>query len=824
MPAAISRREFVVKSTESGHVRAAALLLAATLVPVVATPAVAQELAAAPAEREYAIPAGPLSTALSRFAAEAGVLLSVDAELTRGKSSPGLQGRHSVGEGFRELLKGTGLVTVPDASGSGFRLEQAPEPVAQLPAVPVISTVSVPGQPLPDYKGGQVGSGAGLGVLGQRGFLDTPFNVVSYTATLMQDQQAQSVADVVANDPSVRSVFQRGSYIDHFTVRGFRVANNNLGFGGLYGILPSQVAPIEGVERVEVLKGANTFIGGAAPQGEANISGNINLVPKRAGSEPLTELTASYESDSLLGTHLDVGRRFGEDQRYGLRVNAVLRDGNTAIDNHEQRLGQLTAAFDARFDGLRLSADLGYLKLKGGSQPYSVDVAAGLPIPRAPDASRNYNQPWEYVEVEGTVYGMTRIEADLPLGMTAYAAAGGRDESMEFLYTNPQVIDTVGTFDAAPYALPWYEKALSGEVGLRGNVSTGPVSHQWNVGVTRLDLRRGLRFAVPGPGFQSNLYAPVDQPKPNLAGIYADPHKTFDAVLTSYVVSDTLHVLEDRLQLTLGARIQKIDVANFSALTGAQGARYTDDKITPAAGILFKPRENLSLYLNYVEGLSQGPVAPNDATNGGEVFEPYVAKQYEAGLKVDWGGWATTIGVFELRQPQELDVPVVPPPAAGLPNYTFTVDGEQRVRGIEFQVFGEPRKGLRTIGGLTLMDGEQVKTEGGLLNGKTAPGVPDVQANLNLEWDVPALVGFTIWQRTLYTASQYLDKENTQKLPDWTRLDAGVRHRFTRSEGRDLVLRASVENLLDKDYWVSSARSLTLSSPRTLLVSATYDF
>ncbi|HEY0914550.1 MAG TPA: TonB-dependent receptor, partial [Solimonas sp.] len=513
------------------------------------------------------------------------------------------------------------------------------------------------------------------------------------------------------------------------------------------------------------------------------------------------------------------GRRFGEDQRYGVRVNTVLRDGDMAIDRQEQRLAQLSAAFDARWDGLRLSADLGYLNLHGGPQPYSVDVAPGLPVPRAPDAGRNYNQPWEYVDVDGTVYGMARVEADLSAGLTAYAAAGGRDESMEFLYTSPYLTAANGNFEAAPYALPWKEKALSGEAGLRGHLTTGPVAHQWNLGLTRLDLRRGLRF-VAFADFQSNLYDPVDQPKPNLAGVYADPLKTYDANFTSYVVSDTLSVAEERLQLTLGARQQKIDVSNFNQGTGARTSRYTQDKVTPVAGLLFKPRDNLSLYFNYVEGLSQGPVAPNNAENAGEVFEPFVAKQYEAGAKADWGGWATTIGVFQLSQPQGFNQPLPSDPT----KFTFTVEGEQRVRGVELQVFGEPRPGLRTLGGLTWMEGEQVKTTGGTFDGKDATGVPALQGNLNLEWDVPALAGFTVWQRTLYTASQYLDRGNAQKLPDWTRLDAGVRHRFTRSEGRDLVLRASVENLLDKDYWVSSARSLTLSSPRTLLVSATFDF
>ena len=45
--------------------------------------------------RNYRIPAGPLDQALTRYASEAGVELSVDAALTRGKQTPGLAGNYT---------------------------------------------------------------------------------------------------------------------------------------------------------------------------------------------------------------------------------------------------------------------------------------------------------------------------------------------------------------------------------------------------------------------------------------------------------------------------------------------------------------------------------------------------------------------------------------------------------------------------------------------------------------------------------------------------------------------------------------------------------
>ncbi|WP_163068158.1 TonB-dependent receptor domain-containing protein, partial [Acinetobacter baumannii] len=64
-----------------------------------------------------------------------------------------------------------------------------------------------------------------------------------------------------------------------------------------------------------------------------------------------------------------------------------------------------------------------------------------------------------------------------------------------------------------------------------------------------------------------------------------------------------------------------------------------------------RPWENVSLYGNYIEGLSRGDIAPVTATNAGEILAPYVAHQVEAGVRVDWGTLATTFSAFEITRP-----------------------------------------------------------------------------------------------------------------------------------------------------------------------------
>ncbi len=164
----------------------------------------------------------------------------------------------------------------------------------------------------PAYAGGQVATGGRAGILGNLDTMETPFSTTNYTADLIVNQQAKSVADVLLNDPNVRVARGFGNFQELFMIRGFPAYSDDMTYNGIYGILPRQFVASEFLERVEVFRGASAFLNGAAPGG-SNLGGAINLVPKRAPHDGLTRLTAGYESTAAGYLAADVGRRFGED-------------------------------------------------------------------------------------------------------------------------------------------------------------------------------------------------------------------------------------------------------------------------------------------------------------------------------------------------------------------------------------------------------------------------------------------------------------------------------------------------------------------------------
>ena len=113
-------------------------------------------------------------------------------------------------------------------------------------------------------------------------------------------------------------------------------------------------------ERVEVFRGASAFLNGAAPGG-SGLGGSVNIVPKRAGDDPLNRVTLGYESQGHWYGAADVSRRFGDDsQSTGIRANFVQRGGETSIDNQDRELSVAAIGIDHDSDNFRLSLDLGY--------------------------------------------------------------------------------------------------------------------------------------------------------------------------------------------------------------------------------------------------------------------------------------------------------------------------------------------------------------------------------------------------------------------------------------------------------------------------------
>lgn len=679
---------------------------------------------------------------------------------------------------------------------------------ASLPQVTVRADTTPDQSPAP-YAGGQVARGGRLGILGNQDMMDVPFSITSYTAETMQNQQARSIADVLANDPGVRSSLGFGNFAETFVVRGFQLTGDDIAYNGLYGIAPRQLVAVEGLDRVEIFKGASAFLNGVTPGG-SGIGGGINLQPKFATATPITQATLDYTSDAQVGGHVDIGRRFA-DNRIGVRINALARGGDAAIDNEHRNQRLFTAGIDYQGDKFRISGDFGYQKQTVNQGRSTVNLTAGV-IPPVPSSTTNVAQPWANTMLEDT-YGTIRAEYDIASAWTAYAGLGAHRINEYGNYSSPRV-GANGFGTASRLTVPYKGDNTAQEVGVRGTFQTGPVKHQLNVAWSGTQMEKATAFETSA-SFPVNLYNGVPVPRPATtggSGNMTDPGVTGRTNLSSFAVSDTISFLQDRVLITAGVRQQNIKVRGYS-YTGVQTADYNESATSPAFGLVVKPIQNVSLYVNHIEGLAQGPTPPNSANNRDEVFAPIKSKQNEAGVKWDAGKFGTTLAVYQIEQPTGVTQ-----------NGWFSIAGEQRNRGVELSGFGAPLRGVRLLAGIAYIDTKLTGTGNAANEGNRAVGVPNYTLNVGAEWDLPWLAGLTVTGRYLQTGRQYQDVANRASLPSWNRFDLGARYRFKAAQ-QLYTIRAAVENVADKDYWASSYGGyLVQGAPRTFKVAMTVDF
>ncbi len=798
------------------------------------------------AQTSFNVPAGPLNRALTTFGRQAGLQVTYLTSVGAGKTSPGISGAATREQALARILQGTGLtyrftnattvaIQGPVANEGAGALAAGAIPLEQIDVLGANpnSTMTL----MPPYAGGQVATGGQVGMLGNRSVMNTPFSQTSYTNKLIEDQQARTVNDVMANEPSVIIGTKGGGRNDWWTFRGFPVqtylGGNSL--NGLPGMAPLNYPSTDFIERVEVLRGPNALLKGTAMNGQGALGGTVDLITKKAGDQPLTQLTTRYMSNSQFGTHLDVGRRFGDNKEFGIRFNGSLDGGDTPVDSQESKFRTAALNLDYRGERVRVSADFvnQASRLSAPTSTLTINGVSGVlgSLSKVPAAPRNeiaFSPSWAEGKHEVTL-GMLQGEVDILDNVTAYAAIGKQRYEGAATDDDLLLLNNTGSVGIRPARFRDRVDVLSMQGGVRAKFDTGPVGH-----ALRLDLSRigwaydstPLSRAGAGAGAiipVGSLYNPIFPTTPVFPP-YQDIRPGIENKASSIAIADTFSLLNDRIQFIAGVRYNEIDAHSFQySSTNIQSTTYKSSAWSPSYALIVKPRENVSLYANYIQALEVGSIVGRNFANAGELFPPYTSEQYETGIKVDWGSVTTTLAVFQIAQPQTTSIP---DPAGGLPR--LTLDGEQRNRGIELAAYGELFEGVRLLGGVTFLDARQTKTDSGR-DGWRAATAPDFRAVIGAEWDTPFVNGLTLTGRFTYTGDVVaLNRRPDLTLPSWTQLDLGARYTFASAwNDKPVTIRFDVYNVFNESYWKAShptAGNLLRSDPRTFRLSSTFNF
>jgi len=636
--------------------------------------------------------------------------------------------------------------------------------------------------------------------------MDVPSTVNVITREVLELQAAAGLYDAMRNTAGVTRQQNGGDTWDQLVIRGIAVENRtNYRLNGSLPLMNFGQVALENKERVEVLKGATAlYYGFTSP------AGVVNFVTKRAGSVPVNTVGLALDDNGSAVATADVARRFGQRQEFGVRINAA---GGT-LGSHLDGVGNgnrgfASAALDWRVnERVRLRADLEYDKRRVTEQAgvnLPPVVGGVIALPRAVDPRRLIGPDWARFETHARNVQLradVALNQDWALTLEAGHAETKRERNLPiFRFDNAASVATgAGRITGNSQFADVDSDMLRAE--LAGRFSTGALAHDLTLGVSGTDKGQA-------PVYQSNYTIPVQNlydPVPiRNASFGAAPTRPTTAALDS---RDKGLYLVDRVQLGQWQLIGGVRRVDYQSSQGAN--RYDVSETTPMAAVIWRARDDISLYASMAEGLEEGEAAPAGSANEGTRMAPGVSKQKEIGAR--WrsggdGGFLTQLALFDIDRPGYYTN------AANV----FTADGEQRYRGVELSAQGRLTRRLSWQGSAQVLDPE-FRDIGAAYDGKLPENAARRTASSFLAYDLDAMPGLSLTLGAYYTGRRPVNDLNQAWLGGVTLFSVGGRY-ATQAFGRRTTWQLNVDNAGDKQYWAGAGTRLSAGLPRLVKLS-----
>lgn len=659
---------------------------------------------------------------------------------------------------------------------------------------------------------GQVATEGSVGIFGEQSSQDTPFNVRSYTSTLLQNQMALTLPEMLVSDATAISSFssKASSQAIPFLIRGFPVyQNSSLAINGLFGLY-GDITNMQFVERVDVFNGPSAFVMGAP----GSVGGVVNVAPKRAHSKPFLLIAPEYLSKSIYGGNFDASDRFGSHEQLGSRVNGNYRDGEGSIRDSRLLNAGAAIALDYRSKIVSLSLDGQYIR--NYENPFQYVVVLNPEFTDLPPAMPS-NLSTQPVWMSSSTHQKIILgRADIALS-SIWSLTTGSGFSHSFrgypAYCPIFLLDDSGSVLCEQIDQASTSDSYSNDIGVHGKFKSGTVSHTIVGGWSRIHQTNNFGYFHDfGPSQPYDLYLPFRPTSPN----FVVPELSTDFVIDDestkgWFAGDTLGILQDKLLLTSGFRRVTQGIEDSVRDNSVPSASYHKSAFTPSIAGLFKMRSEVMVYSNFIQALEPGWIAPIGTKNAGQALPPFFSNQIEVGAKVHFDRWIGSMTLYRISQANGVeDVSTNPP--------TFTQDGRQVNKGAELAFAGDLTHGVHALLSASFIHSRQHSTQDPSIEGKSPSSIPGTSERVNLSWDVPHLRRLVLSCNLMQNGSAAFDAANRFRVPSWTRLDLGARYSF--DEKRSLTIRAAVENVVDVRYWASAfSGGVIPSGPRIVNIS-----
>ncbi|ELL20410.1 TonB-dependent siderophore receptor [Neisseria meningitidis] len=652
--------------------------------------------------------------------------------------------------------------------------------------------------------------------MGKANAFTAPITVVNYDEQALNNTEARTLVDAVAKKDA--SVWQFGGESNTLTglyFRGYQLDSRQFSVNGLAGMYGTQGTASVQVGSAQLIKGASTAVNGMDPEGA--VSGSVNIETKKAADEGNRKIGLGWFSNNRAQGTFDLGQRFGENKAFGVRANGKLRHGDTPRHGYSEDNKEFAVNADYRGETLRVAFDSIYAKRKtNGGRARMQDIQnAGGRLFGAPDGKTNLLPSWNWQNTAGQTNMLTfewdafdnaQITGGIGYNKARYygtlisptVCLNATSTCTDMQNTNASGKVTARNYDyntGTARLTDQYFRTLSMNLSARGEFETGPVTHNWSTAFDRV-IRQRKTINGSGNG-NSKIEVKANENIANqLASFKADYPNSWaktanldaNIKVNSLALSDTLGFVDNKYRLTLGGRFQAVEYTDKKKSQSGDAKRFS-----PMLMAAWVSQPDLVVYGNYMEDLERADIKTDDS---GEttMAKPRVSRQFEVGVRKNWGNFVTTLNAFQIKRPGYWRGQTTTNAKTKKKTLTYgdnsdfarykaqggaagDEQGMERSRGIEFNTYANLLNNtLRPTLGLMYLQStvkNYPNAADNLVNGVQVAN-PRVIAKAGLEWDTPFAKGLTLNGNVSYFGKSYQDTKKQYAFPSYTLVDVGA--------------------------------------------------
>ena len=617
--------------------------------------------------------------------------------------------------------------------------------------------------------------------------LDVPQTVSIVTDDDIRKQGFRQIGDIVRYTPGVNTSQGEG-HRDAVVFRGVRSTADFFQDGVRDDV--QYYRSLYNVEQVEILRGPNALLFGRGGTG-----GVINRVSKKAVlGEQFGSVDFGMDTFGANDLALDYNMQSGDNSAFRFMMHS------DALENHRDH-----------YDGDRLGinptlklqlSDKTTLDLSYEHADHERYIDRGIPTENGEPVKR-----FEKITF-GDPHGdnLTTLEGDILRATLSTEFSDTRKGNLsivssefEKMYKNYYASGytagaTVVTMDG--YLDPTKRENTIITGNLVNEIQMGSATHTILVGAEMIDTtnnnhRYNTFWSTTSDDNEVfNISRPMDFTV-NSAGVATSNDFTADLKsktksdieVTSVYIQDQIDV-SDNLKVMIGGRHDTFDITVTDIKNGTAQSRE-DKEFSPRAGIIYKPKENVSWYYSYSESfLPRSGEQFKSLSASSAALDPDVYESTEVGVKVALNdGLSLTAAYFDSEQTVATKDSVT--------GETNEIVGLQ-VDGLELEVKGKVTDKMSVVFGYTSMDG---KTS----SGGEPREIPDTMLSLFATYEVSDKFGWALGMAK-QGESNISNNKPGLVLPEYTRVDLGAYYQIA----DDLSVQMNIENLTDELYFPHS--------------------